>query len=546
MPEIDPNQFSRLNAVMSNARSVPAHLESLADSLRKTTLRKLFASDHQRAAALTRSLHLGDAELLADFSKQLITGEVVDALVAEARSAGVESLRTDMVSGRAINSTEGRAVTHMAMRATSDLTAPDALRAEVNEHDQLMRTAVDAIPAGIRNVVNIGIGGSDLGPALLCDALASMRKPARDVRFVSNIDPVDLDRALEGLNPAHTMFVVCSKSFGTSETLANARRAIAWLVAGGVTQPGDHVIAVTAQPERVVSSGIPARYVLTMPESVGGRFSVSSSVSVAVALAYGYDALGEVRDGMRMMDEHFVRTPAADNIAMLLGLVWWWNSTVLGFPTVAVVPYSRVLALLPSYLQQLIMESNGKSVSRDGEAVPVSSPIVWGGLGTNAQHAFFQLLHQGTHVVPCDFIGHSMSLGSSSDDHDTLVANMFAQAQALAVGVTADEVGGDTALRAHRTTPGNRPSTTLLFSKLTPRALGALIALYEHATFVQGAMWKVNSFDQWGVELGKKLANQVAADMGSVAEDMKGTPSVEHDASTTQLLQQHRVWRSGR
>ncbi len=241
---------------MSNARSVPAHLVSLANSLRKTTLRGLFASDHQRAATLTRSLHLGDAELLADFSKQLITAEVVDALVAEARSAGVESLRTDMVSGRAINSTEGRAVTHMAMRATSDLTAPDALRAEVNEHDQLMRAAVDAIPAGIRNVVNIGIGGSDLGPALLCDALASMRKPARDVRFVSNIDPVDLDRALEGLNPAHTMFVVCSKSFGTSETLANARRAIAWLVTGGVTQPGDHVIAVTAQPERVVSSGV--------------------------------------------------------------------------------------------------------------------------------------------------------------------------------------------------------------------------------------------------------------------------------------------------
>jgi glucose-6-phosphate isomerase len=401
-----------------------------------------------------------------------------------------------------------------------------------------MRTAVDAIPAGIRNVVNIGIGGSDLGPALLCDALASMRKPARDVRFVSNIDPVDLDRALEGLNPAHTMFVVCSKSFGTSETLANARRAIAWLVAG-VTQPGDHVIAVTAQPERVTSSGVPARYVLTMPESVGGRFSVSSSVSVAVALAYGYDALGEVRDGMRMMDEHFVRTPAADNIAMLLGLVWWWNSTVLGFPTVAVVPYSRVLALLPSYLQQLIMESNGKSVSRDGEAVPVSSPIVWGGLGTNAQHAFFQLLHQGTHVVPCDFIGHSMSLGSSSDDHDTLVANMFAQAQALAVGVTADEVGGDTALRAHRTTPGNRPSTTLLFSRLTPRAMGALIATFEHSTFVQGAMFGLNSFDQWGVELGKQLAAKVAA-------GINGTPDSKADSSTSSLIAQHRRWRNPR
>ena len=531
---------------MSNARSVPAHLASLANSLQKSSLRELFAGDQQRAAKLKRTLHLGDAELMVDFSKQLITAEVVDALVAEARSAGVESLRADMVSGCAINSTEGRAVTHMAMRATSDLTAPEELRADASRHDHLLRTAVASIPADVTHVVNIGIGGSDLGPALLCDALAAMRKPVRHVRFASNVDPVDLDRALDGLDPAHTMFVVCSKSFGTSETLANARRAVAWLAAGGITKPGDRVVAVTAHPERVATSDVPASYVLTMPESVGGRFSVSSSVSVAVALAFGYGAFQEVRDGMRMMDEHFVRTPAADNIAMLLGLVWWWNATVLGFSNVAVVPYSRVLALLPSYLQQLIMESNGKSVSRDGVPVHVSSPIVWGGLGTNAQHAFFQLLHQGTHVAPCDFIGHSKPLGSSGDDHDTLMANMFAQAQALALGVTADEVGGDSALRAHRATPGNRPSTTLLFSELTPRALGALIALYEHATFVQGAMWNVNSFDQWGVELGKKLASHLVADMGRTAEDMKGTSSAGYDASTAQLLQQHRVWRSGR
>lgn len=531
---------------MSNARSVPNHLASLADSLRKITLRGLFAGDPQRASALTRTVQLGDTELLGDFSKQLISTEVVDALVAEARSAGFESARDDMMVGHPINSTERRAVTHMAMRATSNATAPVELRAEAEKHDNELRAAVDSIPTGITNVVNIGIGGSDLGPALLCDALASMRPQTRGVRFVSNIDPVDLDRALDGLRPKNTMFVVCSKSFGTSETLANARRAVAWLEAGKVAQPGDHVIVVTAQPDRVVSSGIPARRVLTMPESVGGRYSVSSSVSVSVVLAFGYDAFCEVRDGMRLMDEHFVQAPARDNLALLMGLVWWWNSTVLGFPSVAVVPYSRVLALLPSYLQQLIMESNGKSVSREGNPVPVSSPIVWGGLGTNAQHAFFQLLHQGTHVVPCDFIGHSTSLGSSSHDHDVLVANMFAQAQALAVGVTADEVGGDVALRAHRATPGNRPSTTLFFSALTPRALGALIALYEHATFVQGVMWNVNSFDQWGVELGKKLADRVSSDMDRGAKDMKGTPVVEHDASTQQLLHQHRMWRLGR
>lgn len=546
MPKIDPNQLGRMNAVMSNARSVPAHLASLADSLRNSTLRGLFASDVQRATALSRTVRLGDAELLADFSKQHITAEVVEALVAQARAVGVESLRDDMVAGRPVNFSEGRAVTHMAMRAVGNVTAPDFLRAEAKQHDDLLRSAVESIPSGITHVVNIGIGGSDLGPALVCDALASMRTRVRDVRFVSNIDPVDLDRALEGLHPAHTVFVVCSKSFGTSETLANARRAIAWLAAGKIARPQDHVVAVTAQPERVVTSGIPARHVLTMSESVGGRYSVSSSVSVVVALAFGYDALGDVRDGMRLMDEHFVQAPANENIAMLLGLVWWWNCSAMGYPSVAVVPYSRVLALLPSYLQQLIMESNGKSVGRDGSPVPVSSPIVWGGLGTNAQHAFFQLLHQGTHVVPCDFVGHSTPLGSSSEDHDTLVANMFAQAEALAVGVSIDEVEGDVALRAHRATPGNRPSTTLLFSALTPRALGALIALYEHATFVQGAMWNVNSFDQWGVELGKKLANQVSAEMGRATMDMKGTLPTEHDSSTAQLMRQHRAWRSGR
>lgn len=529
---------------MSTARSVPAHLASLADSLRATNLRHLFADDPQRATALSRTLHLGDAELLIDFSKQHLTAEVVDALLAEARAAGVSALRADMVAGRAINGTEGRAVTHMAMRAANESTATDELRTEAATHDLLMRSAVDAVSSDFTHVVNIGIGGSDLGPALLCDALASMRSKVREVRFVSNIDPVDLDRALDGLRPEHTVFVVCSKSFGTIETLANARRAIDWLVSGGVSQPAKHVIAVTAQPERVTSSGLTVGRVLTMPESVGGRYSVSSAVSVAAALAFGCDVFDEVRAGMRLMDEHFVKAPEGDNVAMLLGLIWWWNATILGYSSVAVVPYSRVLALLPSYLQQLIMESNGKSVDRDGTPVPTSSPVVWGGLGTNAQHAFFQLLHQGTHVVPCDFVGHSVSLGSSQADHDTLMANMFAQSQALAIGVTEGEVGGDVHLQVHRATPGNRPSTTLLFSTFTPCALGALIALYEHATFVQGAMWNVNSFDQWGVELGKKLADRLSTDITREPTDMNGTPVNQLDGSTARLMQQHRRWHS--
>lgn len=514
-----------------------------AGEARLLDLRKAFEADASRFERLS----LQAPAVFADLSKNLWDERIRAGLFDLAAACGVAQRRDAMFAGAPVNTTEGRAVLHTALRAPRGRGPySDEVHGVLDGLLDFAERVRDVSRSGIRDVVNIGIGGSDLGPALVCDALASMRTRVRDVRFVSNIDPVDLDRALEGLHPAHTVFVVCSKSFGTSETLANARRAIAWLAAGKIARPQDHVVAVTAQPERVVTSGIPARHVLTMSESVGGRYSVSSSVSVVVALAFGYDALGDVRDGMRLMDEHFVQAPANENIAMLLGLVWWWNCSAMGYPSVAVVPYSRVLALLPSYLQQLIMESNGKSVGRDGSPVPVSSPIVWGGLGTNAQHAFFQLLHQGTHVVPCDFVGHSTPLGSSSEDHDTLVANMFAQAEALAVGVSIDEVEGDVALRAHRATPGNRPSTTLLFSALTPRALGALIALYEHATFVQGAMWNVNSFDQWGVELGKKLANQVSAEMGRATMDMKGTLPTEHDSSTAQLMRQHRAWRSGR
>jgi len=383
----------------------------------------------------------------------------------------------------------------------------------------------------------------------LCDALAAMRTSVRSVRFVSNIDPVDFDRAVDGLTPANTMFVVCSKSFGTTETLANARRANDWLTAGGVDEPSAHLVAVTARPDQVSARGLAVGRVLTMPESVGGRYSVSSSVVFAVAACFGMTVVNEVFDGMRVMDEHFVATPLADNLPVLLGLLGWWNSSVLGYDSVAVVPYSRVLTLLPAYLQQLMMESNGKSVGVDGAPIDRTSPVVWGGVGTNAQHAFFQLLHQGTQVVPCDFIGHSTALGAHQGDHDVLVANMFAQSQALAFGVSADAVGGDEKLRAHRATPGNRPSTTLLFSQLTPRALGALLALYEHITFVQGVLWGVNSFDQWGVELGKRLAHQLEQDMNGTGPNGSGgaaAPATSYDPSTAALLTQHRRWRNTR
>lgn len=532
---------------MSGARSVPPQIVSLAHSLSAVSLLEMFKSDPERVAVLSRKITLGDCELLVDFSKQRVSRETIDALVVYAQQCGVVARRAEMIAGSPINVTENRAVTHVALRAKSDITAPKNLRDQAQAARDEMHAVVAALPTSITHVINIGIGGSDLGPALLADTLAAMstasRPVMREVRFVSSIDPIDLDRAVQGLQAPNTVFVVCSKSFGTSETLANARRAVAWLTAGGVRQVADHLIAVTARPDRISESGIPVGRILTMPESVGGRYSVSSSVVVAVAASFGVDVVAEVHDGMRMMDEHFVSVPLADNLPVLLGLIGWWNATILQTPTIAVVPYSQVLSLLPAYLQQLMMESNGKSVDRDGNALTSTSPIVWGGVGTNAQHAFFQLLHQGTQVVPCDFIGHSVTLGTSQSDHDTLIANMFAQAQVLAFGDEGGTAGNDVALRAHRATPGSRPSTTLLFSQLTPRAVGALIALYEHITFVQGVLWGVNSFDQWGVELGKQSATQVD-------KDMKGTasPSVEsaYDASTAGLLAQHRSWRHTR
>jgi len=524
---------------MSGAGSVPNHLASLAESLNPVSLRQMFVADPSRAKNFSRTLNLGDSDLLADFSKQRVNTQVLDALVAAAREKGVLERLRAMIAGETINNTENRAVTHVAMRSASNATAPESLRSVADHSRNEMRKAVESVPGHITHVVNLGIGGSDLGPALLCDALTSMRPQRREVRFASNVDPVDLDRALAGLDARATLFVVCSKSFGTSETLANARRAAAWLAAGGVTDTPKHFLGVTSQPERVASSGLPIGRVLSMPESVGGRYSVSSAVSISVAIAFGMDALEEIRDGMRLVDEHFVSASPIDNIPLLHGLLWWWNSAVLGLPSVVVVPYSRSLMLLPSYLQQLIMESNGKSVDRDGHPITVSSPVVWGGVGTNAQHAFFQLLHQGTQVVPCDFVGHSASLGSSDADHDTLISNMIAQSQALAFGVSRDEVVGQDTLRSHRATPGNRPSTTLLFSRLTPRALGALIATYEHSTFVTGVMYGLNSFDQWGVELGKQLAAKVSA-------GINGTPDISADSSTASLIAQHRQWRNPR
>lgn len=528
-----------MNEVMSGARSVPPRLDSHARALSGSTLRTLFADDSRRAEQLARTVALQDCELFVDFSKQRITSETLTELIAASREAGFGAWRERMIAGEAINATEGRAVTHIAMRATNETTAPRGLRDEAQQSMGDLREFVKATPASITHVVNLGIGGSDLGPALLCDALAAMRPSQRAVRFASNIDPLDLDRALEGLDAQRTLFVVCSKSFGTLETLANARRALDWLKKGGVADPALHIVAVTSQPQRVSESGLPIGRVLSMPESIGGRFSVSSAVAVSVALAFGSTALDDVRDGMRLMDEHFVTADDTNNVPLLMGLIWWWNTAVLTSHSVAVIPYSRALAMLPAYLQQLIMESNGKSVSLDGKPVATSTPVVWGGVGTNAQHAFFQMLHQGTHEVPCDFIGHSAALGSSAADHDVLVANMIAQSRALAFGVTESEVGGEPWLRVHRATPGNRPSTTLLFSRLTPRALGALIALYEHSTFVQGVMFGINSFDQWGVELGKQLATRVA-------QDINGTASGSSDASTSQLVERHRRWRNGR
>jgi glucose-6-phosphate isomerase len=508
-------------------------------------LRDMFAADPQRAERFcveAAGLHL-------DYSKNRIREETLGLLLDLARAVGLGQRIEGLFRGEARNATEGRAALHVALRAPRDAVIElDGRDVVPQVHAVLDRMAAFAerVRGGdwkghtglpIQSVVNLGIGGSDLGPAMAYEALRHYSRRDLQLRFVSNVDPTDFAEAVRDLDPARTLFVVCSKTFTTLETLANARAAREWCVAalGSPEAVRRHFVAVSTNAGEVARFGIDPDHMFGFWDWVGGRYSVDSAIGLSLVLAIGPQRFREMLSGFRAMDEHFRGAPLERNLPVILGLLGIWYTDFLGAETHAVLPYDQYLARLPAYLQQLDMESNGKRVDLEGRPVDYATgPIVWGAPGTNGQHAFFQLLHQGTRLVPCDFIGFARSLNPRGDQQDQLLANLLAQTRALAFGRTADEVaagGVAPELVPHRTFPGNRPSNTLLAQALTPAVLGALIALYEHKVFVQGSIWGVNSFDQWGVELGKVLAREIAPQLASPDE-----PSLGHDASTNALI----------
>jgi glucose-6-phosphate isomerase len=524
-------------------------LQHHAGELGATTLRGLFADDPRRGEQMT--LDAGDLHL--DWSKNIVTAETVALLIALARRAGVEARREAMFRGERINATEGRPVLHTALRA------PRGEVIEVDGHDVVpdvhavldrMCDLAERVRSGawtgatgerIRTVVNIGIGGSDLGPAMAVRALADVAHPDITFRFVSNIDGTDISDALAASDPASTLFIVCSKTFTTLETLTNARTARGWLVGRlGEEAVPRHFVAVSTNADEVAAFGIDTSQMLGFWDWVGGRYSVDSAIGLSLAVAIGADGFRDFLAGFRAIDEHFRTAPLERNMPVLMGLIGLWYDDFLGADTQAVLPYYERLARFPAYLQQLDMESNGKSVTLDGEPVAYpTGPIVWGEPGTNGQHAFYQLIHQGTRLIPADLIGVMRPATAVGEHHDLLMANLLAQAEALAFGRTAEEVraeGVDEALVPHRTFPGNRPTNVILAPALTPSVLGQLIALYEHKVFTQGAIWGINSFDQWGVELGKALAVRIAPELTG-----GDAPEPGHDSSTNALIRRYRA-----
>ncbi len=525
-------------------------------------LRELFAADPERGTRWT----LSAAGLYLDYSKNRIDDETVALLAALARHCGLQERTAAMFAGDVINTTEQRAVLHTALRAPpGERLWVDGVDVVRNVQAVLARMAAfsEQIRRGawrghtgrpIRHVINIGIGGSDLGPVMAHEALRHDSQRDLDFRFVSNVDGTALAEATRGLDAAETLFIVCSKSFGTLETLTNAQAARAW----SLRQMGDeaavarHFVAVSTNAEATAAFGIAPEQMFPLWDWVGGRYSLPSAIGLSTMIAIGPDRFGDMLAGMRAMDEHFRDAPIERNMPALMGLLAVWNNNFLGAATQAVLPYEQYLARFPAYLQQLTMESNGKHVTRDGQPVGCeTSPIIWGEPGTNGQHSFYQLLHQGTRLVPCDFIGFGQSLnpiqtaaGQLDGQHDLLMANLFAQAEALAFGKTVDEVraeGISEALIPHRAFEGNRPSNTLLARRLTPHTLGALVALYEHSVFTQGVIWGIDSFDQWGVELGKSLAEKTVAELAG------REPAVAtHDSSTHALIQRYRQLREER
>ncbi len=530
-------------------QALAAHHERLKDA----HLRDLFAEDPTRGETLT--VEAGD--LYLDYSKNRLTAETIDLLVALARVAGVEELRDAMFAGEKINITEDRAVLHIALRTMGDDTIEvDGQNVVGAVHNVLDRMSAFAhkIRSGewrghtgktIKNVVNIGIGGSDLGPRMAYEALKDYSRRDMTFHFVSNVDGIDFYESTLGLDPEETLFIVASKTFTTLETMTNAHTARDWLLAGlggDEAAVAKHFVAVSTNAEQVAAFGIDTANMFEFWDWVGGRYSYDSSIGLSLMLAIGADAFREMLAGFHTIDEHFRCTPIERNLPMLLGLIGIWYNNFFGAETVAILPYAQYLSQLSAYFQQLDMESDGKSVDRDGNRVAwQTGPIVWGQPGTNGQHAYYQLIHQGTKLIPADFIGFCQPNHVVGDHQDLLMANFFAQPEALAFGKTRAEVeaeGIPAHQVPHRVFEGNHPTNTILVRKLTPFTLGQLIATYEHKVFTQGAVWNINSFDQWGVELGKKLANNIIPELAAT-----GDPELAHDSSTNALIRRYRALR---
>jgi glucose-6-phosphate isomerase len=535
----------------SSLRQTPAWhaLEENADALRETHLRDLFAAEPERGETLSV-----EAEgIFLDYSKNRITGETLRLLFELAEERGVAQRRDAMFAGEKINVTENRAVLHVALRAPRDTrievdgenVVPEvhAVLERMSEFSDRIRNGAWTGHTGkrIRNIVNIGIGGSDLGPVMAYEALRYYSQRDLTFRFVSNVDGTDIAEATRDLDPEETLFIVSSKTFTTLETLTNARTAREWLLAklGDEAAVARHFVAVSTNAEEVSKFGIDTANMFGFWDWVGGRYSMDSAIGLSTMIAIGPENFRRMLAGFHAMDEHFRSAPFERNLPVLLGLLAVWYSDFFDAQTYAILPYDQYLKRFPAYLQQLTMESNGKSVTLDGARVDYeTSPIFWGEPGTNGQHSFYQLLHQGTKLVPADFIGFMHSLNPIGNHHDLLMANVFAQTEALAFGKTPEEVraeGTEEWLVPHRVFEGNRPSNTILADRLDPETLGKLVALYEHSVFVQGAIWNVNSFDQWGVELGKVLAKRIADELESAQE-----PRLTHDSSTNALITRYR------
>jgi len=512
-------------------------------------LRELFAADPNRGERFT----IDDIGIYLDYSKNRITGETLRLLLELAEASGLRERIEAMFRGEKINVTENRAVLHVALRAPRSgslfVDGEDVMPGVHKVLDQMADFA-DRVRGGewkgytgkpIRNVINIGIGGSDLGPVMAYEALKHYSRRDMVFRFVSNIDGTDFAEAVGGLDPGETLFIVASKTFTTQETMTNAHTARRWMLdaLGGEEAVSRHFVAVSTNAEAVAKFGIDTANMFEFWDWVGGRYSMESAIGLSTMIALGPQNFRAMLAGFHEMDEHFRKAPFDRNIPVLMGMLSVWYNNFFGSQTVAVLPYEQYLKRFPAYLQQLTMESNGKHITLGGEKVDYQTgPVYWGEPGTNGQHSFYQLIHQGTKLIPCDFIGFARSLNPLGKHHDLLMANLFAQTEALAFGKTEDEVraeGTPDRLVPHRVFEGNRPTNTILCERLTPEILGKLVALYEHSVFVQGTVWGIDSFDQWGVELGKVLA-------GRIVPELEGPdrPQLGHDSSTNALIRRYR------